>query len=217
MILTEPHLHTNIGSSCGLVSPAEITRLYKEAGYRAIVVTDHYFKKTITTYNKSVDAWLEGYREVRREGRKAGIKVFLGMELRLDSIVEDFLVYGFDEAFIVKNEKIYQLLLPELFGLLDSLGCLIYQAHPFREGTNVQSPRFLHGIEVFNGKLRQENNNDKAKAYADKHSLLRIAGSDFHRYEDTGTGGIYIDEAVETEKELAEYLKSNDVKLKLSL
>ena len=214
MILTEPHLHTSIGSSCGKVPPAEIPWLYKDAGYGAIVVTDHYYIKTITTYSKSADAWLEGYRQVRCEGKKAGVKVFLGMELRLNVMDEDFLVYGFDETFIKKNEKIYRLPLPEVFGLLDSLGFLIYQAHPFREDIIVQSPKFLHGIEVFNGKLRQENNNEKALAYAKKHSLLQLAGSDFHRYEDVGSGGIYIDEGVETEKELAEYLKTHDVKLK---
>ena len=214
MILTEPHLHTSIGSSCGKVPPAEIPWLYKDAGYGAIVVTDHYYIKTLTTYSKSVDAWLEGYRGVLQEGKKAGVKVFLGMELRLNDAVEDFLVFGFDEAFIKKNEKIYLLSLQEVFGFLDSHGFLIYQSHPFREDIIVQDPRFLHGVEVFNGKLRQENNNDKALAFAEKHSLLRIAGSDFHRYEDTGSGGIYIDEGVETEKELAEYLKNHHVKLK---
>ena len=216
MILTEPHLHTSIGSTCGRVPPKEIPWLYKEAGYGAIVVTDHYYIKTITTYSKSADAWLEGYRETRREGKKAGVKVFLGMELRLNDAVEDFLVYGLDEAFVKKNEKIYLLSLPEVFDFLDSQGFLIYQSHPFRDGIIVQNSRFLHGIEVFNGKLRQENNNEKAETYAKKHSLLRLAGSDFHRYEDTGSGGIYIDEGVETEKELAEYMKTHDIRLKPS-
>jgi hypothetical protein len=102
-LLTETHIHTNIGSSCGKVSPAEIPWLYKNAGYDAIVITDHYAEETITTYPKSADAWLEGYRMARDAGKEAGIKVFLGMELRVKSLgIEDFLVYGLDEAFIKK-------------------------------------------------------------------------------------------------------------------
>jgi predicted metal-dependent phosphoesterase TrpH len=216
-ILMETHLHTKTGSSCGLVSPGEIPDLYKKAGYGAIVVTDHYYKKTINEYSKSADAWLEGYRKVRRAGKEAGIKVFLGMELRLDSIdVDDFLVYGLDEEFIKNNEKIYQLSLAEMFEFLDSNGFLIYQAHPFREENTVRDPGFMHGIEVFNGKQRQENNNERAEAHAKEHSLLQISGSDFHRYEDIGSGGIYIDKAVETEKELVQFLRTCDIKLKKS-
>lgn len=214
-LLTETHIHTNIGSSCGKVSPAEIPWLYKNAGYDAIVITDHYAEETITTYPKSADAWLEGYRMARDAGKEAGIKVFLGMELRVKSLgIEDFLVYGLDEAFIKKNDKLYLLPLPDAFAFLDSCGFLVYQAHPFRDENVVQNPRFMHGIEVYNGKLRQENNNEKAESYAKKHSLMQIAGSDFHRYEDVGTGGIYIDKGIETEQEFAAYLKTHFVRLK---
>ena len=215
MLLLETHTHTDIGSSCGHVPPADIPWRYKNAGYDAIVVTDHYYERTITRYNKSADAWLEGYRQTRDAGKDAGIKVFLGMEIRFNNMGDDdFLVYGFDETFIKKNEKLYRLPLPEAFGLLDSYGFLIYQAHPFRDGITVRSPRFMHGIEVFNGKTRQENNNGLAEAYAKKHGLMEISGSDFHRHEDIGTGGIYIDKEIQTEKELAGYLKTHQVKLK---
>jgi len=214
MHLLETHVHTDVSSSCGLVSPEKIPWLYKKAGYDALVVTDHYYEKTITSFSRSADAWLQGYRRVKEAGREAGIKVFLGMELRLNNMgFDDFLVYGFDEGFINKYERLYKLPLSQAFKLLDSYGFLIYQAHPFRPGISVANPLFIHGVEVFNGKQRQDNNNEKAEAFAVKHSLLQISGSDFHRHEDIGSGGIYIDEGIETEKELACYLKTHQVKL----
>jgi hypothetical protein len=53
-----------------------------------------------------------------------------------------------------------------------------------------------------------------AEEYAEKYGLMQISGSDFHRYEDIGTGGIYIDKAIETEKELAHYMKTHRVRQK---
>ena len=208
MILTESHLHTSLGSYCGMVDPYEIPLLYKNAGYEAIIVTDHYFAYGI--HVNSIDEWLEGYRIVHEEGKAIGLKVFLGMELTLNDLYADFLVYGFDVAFLRKNRKINELALKEVFELLDSYGFIIYQAHPFREKMTVCDAKSVHGLEVHNGNPRHESNNKKALDYAQRHSLLKISGSDFHRYEDLGRGGIYIDSEIETEKELAQFLRSRN-------
>jgi len=209
MILTESHLHTSLGSYCGMVDPYEIPLLYKNAGYEAIIVTDHYF--AYGTHVNSIDEWLEGYRIVYEEGKAIGIKVFLGMELSLNDLYADFLVYGFDVAFLRKNRRINELELSEVYELLDSYGFIIYQAHPFREGMTVCDAKAVHGLEVQNGNPRHESNNEMALDYAQRHSLLKISGSDFHRYEDLGRGGIYIDKGIETEKELAQFLRSRSV------
>ncbi|MCL2056193.1 MAG: PHP domain-containing protein [Oscillospiraceae bacterium] len=208
MILAETHLHTSVSSSCGMVSPANIPALYKKTGYGAIVVTDHYYEKTKEKYNKSADEWLTGYRIVRDTAKKIGIKVFLGMELRLTCAPEDLLIYGFDENFLLRNERIYELTMPKLYELTQAYGLLIYQAHPFRAGLSRCDPSMLDGAEVHNGNPRHQNCNDKAKAFGEKHGLLQISGSDFHRYGDEGRGGIWLDDAIETEKELAQYLRT---------
>ena len=204
MILTESHLHTSLGSYCGMVDPYEIPSLYKSFGYEAIIVTDHYYGTNVF----SIDEWLEGYKIVYEEGKAIGIKVFLGMELTLNDLYADFLVYGFDAAFLRKNRRINELPLWEVYELLDSYGFIIYQAHPFREGMRVYDNKSIHGLEVHNGNPRHESNNKMALDYAQRHSLLKISGSDFHRYEDIGRGGIYLDEGIETEKELAQFLRS---------
>ena len=65
----EMHLHTSESSNCGRVSAADAVRLYKEAGYDGIVVTDHYssgtFKRKIPRdipYKDQVEIYLKGHR-----------------------------------------------------------------------------------------------------------------------------------------------------------
>ena len=36
------HVHTSETSSCGQVSAQEAVRLYEQAGYDGIIITDHY-------------------------------------------------------------------------------------------------------------------------------------------------------------------------------
>ena len=69
----------------------------------------------------------------------------------------------------------------------------MFQAHPFRNGTAVE-PDLLDGIEVQNGNPRHDSRNDLAEAYAATHGLLAVGGSDAHRSEDIGRGGITLPE-----------------------
>ena len=39
----ELHCHTAENDKCALESAKDIVRLYKEAGYEGLVITDHYF------------------------------------------------------------------------------------------------------------------------------------------------------------------------------
>lgn len=47
----EMHCHTGPVSQCGRVKPKEIMRLYSEAGYSGIVLTDHYSPLTFYNHN----------------------------------------------------------------------------------------------------------------------------------------------------------------------
>ena len=38
------HVHTSETSSCGQVSAQEAVRLYEQAGYDGIIITDHYHR-----------------------------------------------------------------------------------------------------------------------------------------------------------------------------
>ncbi len=70
------------------------------------------------------------------------------------------------------------------------------------------APRFLHGMEVFNGSMHHNSRNRHAQAYADKHGLIGISGSDFHDYEDAGRGGIWFGEQIPSSRRIARALHS---------
>ena len=131
-----------------------------------------------------------------QEGRKIGLTVLLGMELRFPDSENDYLVYGFDEAFLLENEDLCQLSLENFHRLTRGRDILIFQAHPFRDGQSRANPRFLDGVEVFNGHPRQISRNRLAEAFASENRLLRIAGSDAHFPAGIGTSGILTPEPI---------------------
>ena len=82
-------------------------------------------------------------------------------------------------------------------------GALLFQAHPCRPGLSPRDPKFLDGIEVYNGNPRHESNNPRARAWAEEHHLLFSSGSDYHETEDIARGGMIFPGEIHNSKELA--------------
>ena len=187
-------------------------RLNKEAGVDALTITDHYsthaFNKITGSPREKAEYFLRGWRIAKEEGEKLGIHVLFGMELRVDSGPEDFLIYGIDEDFVYENLTLYNGTLQDAYQVCNDYGALLIQAHPFRESCRPQDPRYLHGMEVYNGHPRHDSRNHLALQYAQENGIwLRTSGSDIHQLPDIARGGILIDGEVTTSRELAEYLR----------
>jgi hypothetical protein len=73
--------------------------------------------------------------------------------------------------------------------------------------------KLLDGLEVYNGNPRHNSQNDKAFAYAKKHELKMISGSDFHEYEDLALGGIVSEKLPVNIIELCDLLKNGNYNL----
>jgi len=212
------HVHTAEVSPCGKVKAAEVVRLYKDAGYDAIVITDHYSSSFFQaakdiSWAEKIDRFLEGYRIAFAEGESVGLNVILGMELRFESGANEYLVYGVDEKFLKENEELYKLEIDKFSTMVKDKGFLIYQAHPFRPKMTLADKKYLYGIEVFNGNPRHNSQNDVAYKYAVEHNFKMISGSDFHQVEDLAKGGIAVKNKVTNIKELMDVLTSNDYEL----
>jgi len=221
MFKYDMHVHTESVSSCGQVKAAETVNLYKKAGYQGLVITDHFYENFCTrfpqmSWTEKIDEYMKGYRKAKKAARKLGMDIILAMELRFTEMAGDFLVYGIDEAFLKENKNFHRGSLPEFKKRIDRQNkeILIYQAHPFRNRNNSAGPQFLDGVEVFNGNPRQDNNNQLALAFAEKHDLQMISGSDFHQIEDLARGGIITSEPFRNTEELLKVLK-NDLVEKL--
>ncbi len=210
----ELHAHTNPASSCSEVSPKELVRIYKELGYDAITITNH-FIYGFAGRNKEdcVNTILEDYKEAEKYGEELGIKVYLGAEIRFTENINDYLIYGVDQQ---KLGEIYDLLpngIEYFRKNYDMPRSVFLQAHPFRDGMERVSPDLLDGIEVFN--LHPGHNSRvglaSVLALENNHKII-TAGTDFHHTQ-RGHEGITALRCHQLPKDsfgLAKLLKSGD-------
>ena len=208
----ELHCHTDEGSRCGKVPAREVVRLHKEAGYDAIVITDHYNQDSLNRFegeiHEKVDQWMNGYRLALEEGKKAGLKVFFGMEVRNYENENDYLVYGVTPEDLLQCEDLRQLPLPELRKKILEMGGILIQAHPYRKKCYPAPAVLLDGLEVLNKNPRHENHNDQTQKLAEQYPhLIRTAGSDFHQPEDLEGAYVVFEEELHSEEELRDALK----------
>lgn len=209
----ETHVHTSEGSPCAKADAESIVRAYSQAGYDAIIITNHFDNELLKDFGKTdaekIDRYLLGYRRAKEAAPRYGIAVMLGVEIRLEPNCEDFLIYGIDEAFLFQYPGLCFMGQKQLYELCHLYGALLYQAHPFREPCVPQNPAFLDGAE-YNQRPNSGNNNNKLNGYP---HLKLISGSDCHSLEQVGYGGIETEQKVRDVKELAEILKTTQVKL----
>lgn len=209
------HVHTKEISLCGHVSAEDTVRMYKEAGYGAIVITNHFSNDGVYHFahngrNDYYDAFKDGFELARAAGERYGLTVLLGYELRFDRSSNDYLVYGMPEDVGRDYESIFRMGPREFSRIAKERDFLFYQAHPFRNHMTVVNPEYLFGIEIVNANPRHDARNEIAEAWADRFGLHKIGGSDFHQVEDLALGGIETEVQVETMEDLVSVLKSGN-------
>lgn len=211
---TELHAHTSPASSCSQIPPERMAEIYKDLGYDAVTVANHFvYEYQGLSKSEMIGRFLGDFEKAEKRGQEIGIKVLLAAEIRFTENDNDYLIYGVNRRML---EEIYDLLpygvdnFRKVYKMPDSV---FLQAHPFREGMEKVDPAILDGIEVFN---MHPNHNSKvglAAVYAKEQNLPIItSGSDFH-HPDRGHEGV---SAIRTKVlpkdtfELAEILKSGD-------
>lgn len=218
---TELHVHSAEVSNCSRVSSETIVENYVKNGYTALVLTNHMSRFTYKnkrfdhsgdSWDKKVDYFISGYEKlcVAAEGK---LTVLLGMELRSNLDENDYLVYGVTENFIRENPKMMDEKLQNIVEKCHNAGCLFIQAHPFRNNIKIINPDILDGIETFNGHIQHEARNDIADMWANKYSLIKTSGTDYHEEAHIISGGIETDEPVTSNKQLISILKNGDYTL----
>lgn len=213
----ELHIHTAENDLAAHVPAAEIVRMYKNAGYDGIVITDHYFPLFFdwfhaeldgAAHTQIIDRWLRGYRAAKEEGDKIGFTVLPGAEVRFQDSINDYLVYGVDETFFYNAPLLCFLRggLHELLPLLPKEACVVW-AHPFRDGMTVIDPTPLFGIEGQNGGT-DAYRNQMAQQFAAHYGKPITSGSDFHHSTALARGGIRTETPIRTPKDLTDILRS---------
>lgn len=218
----ELHSHTSECDRDAALSARDLVRLYKEAGYDGMVITDHYIERFYTlwfpeevaglSHEEQVSRWLKGFRTAREEGEKVGFTVLPGAEVRFDGFPNDYLLYGVEEDFFYTVPRLNELgSLDRLLAILPKEVCVV-QAHPFRDDMVVQDPSPLFGLEVYNGGT-DPFRNDLARRYAEHYGLAMTSGSDVHGTDRLAKGGILTPQKIQTPADLISVLRSGNYTL----
>lgn len=210
------HVHTQEVSRCGKITAKEAVNLYKEAGYDAICITNHFSEYT-KNYHRSLGRldWIkvfnEGYQLAKEEGERVGLRVFKGYEFRCNKNDNDFLLYDLPTSIVENIDVMFNLPIKDCLKVLRENGVKIYQAHPFRNNTTVIDPALLDGVEIYNASNGRGYINDMAKVWAKEYPHLHgISGSDCHTSNNIGYGGIITSRDVKNERELIDCIQSGD-------
>ena len=212
----EMHTHTSPVSRCGRVSVKDIMNMYIEKGFSGIVLTDHYspltwYDQSLVAPQKKIEFYLQSYREMKKIA-PSDFTVMFGMELRHYATSNDYLIYGMDDKWLEKQGNLMAVWEKKVYEMMHKEGYLVYEAHPFRPGRTRCNTDYIDGVEIYNGKTEKKYN-DKAEKWAKEKGLLAVSGSDFHKLEHAGRGGIITEKPIKNNADLLETLKSMDFEM----
>lgn len=217
MFKTELHCHSKDISFCARVSAEDIVNKFYGAGYSTLVLTNHFNTDTFVRHDKDdwnafIDKYVGACENLQNvAGDK--MNILLGAELRFDKNINDYLVYGISKEFMKNFPDMFKMELRDFRKLANEHGCIVVQAHPFRFDMVVSNPEYLDGVEVHNGHKGHNSNNDIAHMWAEKYSLIKTSGTDFHYPDVPANSGIMTDFEIKTSKQLVDTLKRGNYKL----
>ena len=212
----EMHCHTKMVSQCGQMEPKDIIDTYKYSGYSGLVVTEHYSPLTfgLNSYYKPqrlIDFYLSSYYEMKKY-ETDDFSVMFGMELRHYATGADYLIYGVDPEWLKKQGNLLAKFEKQIYNMMHAEGYLVFQAHPFRPYILRCNPKYIDGIEIYNGKCDEKTNN-KALKWAEKTGKLMVSGSDFHEGAQLARGGIITEKPIKNNADLLEVLRSQNFEM----
>lgn len=179
----ELHAHTNPASHCGKASPEDMVKLYLDAGFDGVVITNHFSHIAFGDISREdfVDIQLSDYERACRAAAGTKLKVYLGVEARFVENGNDYLLYGVDGEIL---GKLYDYLRKGLAAFREEVSLpdsVLIQAHPFRDGCVPADGKLLDGMEVFNMHPNHNPRSALAALYAEENNIaLTVAGTDFH-------------------------------------
>ena len=219
MFKTETHLHVSEVSRCSHLTAEEMIKLYAEAGYSTVFVTDHfnpaYFEDDSRgrTREERVNWFMGGYEAAKTAGDKLGVDVIFAMEMHLRSTHNHYLLYGIDRAFLLEVYGMFDKKPQDVYELTRKHGVAMVQAHPYRDGNCHPTPRCVDAMEVINPNPRHENFDKKAIETAKSFKLPITSGSDAHRPEDVARGGVMTKKKIRTTEDYLKALFDNKLVL----
>lgn len=214
---TELHAHTTPASACSQITPEYLTEVYKKCGYTSVVLTNHFmYREGEYDPGERIAAYLDDYEKARVFGRRNGINVILGAELRFSENINDYLIYGIEEKDLYTIDSLLSEGVDNFYRVFKNEKNILVQAHPFRDGMERANPKSLDGTEVFNLHPGHNSRIGFAAKYAREHGHIITGGTDYHHFGHEGLGGIFTKEPITDSCQLAAILKSGDYLINIS-
>ena len=214
---TELHSHSLPVSSCAEFRAEALVKEYKKTGVCAMVLTNHFTPKHIERKTKElfVDEYIEAFREFSRCAAAEGIVAIFGMELRFAENINDYLLYGIDEADAYRIADYVDMGLARFREEFQKEGYLLLQAHPKRNGMTDMPLELLDGYEVFN--MHPGHNSRPAISAREIKGEGKVVsgGSDFHNQGFEGCCLLRTRYVPKNSREVADILRSGDYVLEV--
>lgn len=208
--LYETHMHTCLGSACGVSTGKEHVRFYHDRGYTGIILTDHFFRGNTAVprnlpWEERIDLFFRGYEDALEEGLKVGLDVFFGLEQNFEG--DEYLVYGLTKDYMKAHPELEHWTRAQQLSEVHRAGGAVIQAHPFRIRDYMDRIRvgelYADGVEAANAGNEQLDD-ARAWAYAKEKGLLMTAGSDNHHSPTEKLFGVELEERL---RDISDYVK----------
>ncbi|MFH1292188.1 MAG: PHP domain-containing protein [bacterium] len=169
----ETHCHTNI-SPCATLKPQKLINLAKKLGIKALVITDHDNIEAALHIRKIAPFFVIIGQEIStKDGEVLGyflserVPPGLSVEQTIELIREQKGLVGIPHPFDpFRKNRLHVEKLEEILTMVDCL-------------------------EVWNARNIFVSSNEKAERMAEKHGILKIAGSDAHTSFEVGRSGMF--------------------------
>lgn len=204
---TELHAHSFPVSSCGDFTAEDVVELYKTAGVRSLVLTNH-----LSPFNcdEGAEYYLEDYRKAR-DAAAGAINVILGVEMRFCENSNDYLVYGVCEKDIPYFIELIPYGIENFYREVKNDRNVIIQAHPFRKNMVLAPEDSIDGIESFNIHPNHNSRVGIGARYAKRCGKLVTCGTDFHHAGHHALCLMRTQNEMKDSYDVAEAIKSRDV------
>lgn len=218
MYLYETHCHSSQCSACGHSTSRELVRAYHAAGYKGLVLTDHFVLGNTSVdrsrpWEEQMKAYYGAFLEAKEEGDKLDFDVIFAIEHAYGA-GKEVLLYGIDLPFLLENPDIPRISLRELARRVREQGGVVIMAHPYRDRDYVDmsvqpQEEVLDGIELYNA-CDAPGEDLQALALAERNPrYILTSGGDIHHRDDPriGAAGLWFDRRIRNSRELAAALK----------
>ena len=209
---TEMHAHSWPSSACSQIPPENVVKTYAGLGYTTVVLSNHFnpFMRDYDNKDEALKSYLRDYHTAVEYGKKYGIHIVLGCEIRFTENANDYLLFGIDEEFLTDAYDYITQGIDAFSKWFRNDKRVLVQAHPFRSGMTEVDPKLLDGIEVFNMHPNHNSRVAVAAQYARKNDFIMTCGTDYHHVTHEGMISLLTKKPITDSFELASVLKSRD-------